>query len=115
MFLQSVYFTSLVPYDTTDEDKQDTGRAEEEEEENAVKTQEGGVTEESCSQSDGGTGNDHEKEREEEEGGGGRAESPTLQFETYKEAVKKCYLHHTDYNMVGAHRWPSYQLVHRDP
>lgn len=98
LFLQPIYFTSLVPYDTTEEDNQETGRVEEEG--NAVEAQEGGATEESCAQSDRGNENDNENERE--EGGRGRqSESPTLRFETYKEAVKKCYLHHTDYDMVG--------------
>lgn len=99
LFLQPIYFTSLVPYDTTEEDNQETGRVEEEG--NAVEAQEGGATEESCAQSETGNENDNEKETEEGGGGGRSAESPTLRFETYKEAVKRRYLHHTDYDMVG--------------
>lgn len=111
LFLQPVYFTSLVPYDTTEEDNQETGKVEEEEED-AVKTQEGEATEEPAAQSDGGKENDNEKEGE--GGENRRDESPALRFETYKEAVKKYCLHHADNDMVGTptlHK-PSCKVLH---
>lgn len=90
-----------MPYGTTEKDNQETGRVEEEGD--AAEAQEGGAMEESGAQSDRGNENDHEQEREGGGGGGGsKDESPSLRFETYKEAVKKYYLHHTDYDMVGA-------------
>lgn len=97
--LQPVYLTSLVPYDTTEEEE--TGGVEEEEG-GAVEEQEGEETEAPDAASEGGNGNNNENGRD-----GGRAKtdkSPPLRFRTYKEAVKKYYLHHTDNNMVGRFR-----------
>ncbi len=71
----------------------------EEEERDAVAEQEGGETEAPGVWSEGGKENNDEDRGD---GGPGRREkSPPLQFQTYKEAVKKYYLHHTDNYMVG--------------
>ncbi|KAK2855921.1 hypothetical protein Q5P01_004656 [Channa striata] len=89
-----VYFTSLVPSDSTEEDNQETGAEEERE---AVHEQDGGNQQESDAQPDDGHENKIQKRGEEESNR--TDESPTLQFETYKEAAKKFVLHHTDYDI----------------
>lgn len=73
-----------------------------EEEGGAVEEQKGGETEAPDAASEGGNGNSNENGRD-----GGRARKdkfPPLRFQTYKEAAKKYYLHHTDNNMVGRSR-----------
>ncbi|KAF3703131.1 General transcription factor 3C polypeptide 2 TF3C-beta Transcription factor IIIC 110 kDa subunit [Channa argus] len=75
-----VYLTSLVPFDSTGEDSQETGGAEEERD-----------------SSDGGNETKIPKTSEEENNT--KDESLSLQFETYKEAAKKFTLHHTDYDI----------------
>ncbi|XP_026174751.1 general transcription factor 3C polypeptide 2 isoform X2 [Mastacembelus armatus] len=90
-----VYLTSLVPYDTTEEENQEMRGVDKEGE--AVGEREGGEKGVSGVGSDGGNEKDNENER-----GGGRNrsdESLPVPFQTYKEAVKKYSLHHTDNNM----------------
>ncbi|XP_039981813.1 general transcription factor 3C polypeptide 2 [Xiphias gladius] len=90
-----IYFTSLVPYDKTEEETQGTGGGEEGGD--AAEGQEGGGTEERDTGSEGGDENDNENRRE-----GGRSRndtSPPQRFQTYKEAVKKYCLHLTDNDM----------------
>nr|XP_020473904.1 general transcription factor 3C polypeptide 2 isoform X1 [Monopterus albus] len=89
-----VYLTSLVPYDTTEEENQEVGGVEEEED--AVEEQEEGKTEEADAGSDGNE-NDSENRR-----GGGRCrkdKTPPLYVQKYKESVKKYSLHLIDNNM----------------
>ncbi|XP_005464867.1 general transcription factor 3C polypeptide 2 isoform X2 [Oreochromis niloticus] len=84
-----IYFTSMVPYDATEEEKQEMGG--EEEEGNAVEEQQGGETEEPDATQEAGNENDSE---------GGRVgrKCPPLKFQTYKEATKKYCLHYTDFD-----------------
>ncbi|XP_067428686.1 general transcription factor 3C polypeptide 2 [Thunnus thynnus] len=90
-----IYFTSVVPYDTTEEEKEETEVAEERTD--AVEEQEREETEGADAQSEEGNESNNENGRE---GGRGRKDkSPPLLFQTYKEAVKKYYLHHTDSDM----------------
>ncbi|XP_070782154.1 general transcription factor 3C polypeptide 2 [Enoplosus armatus] len=96
-----VYLTSLVPHDATKEENQEMGGVQEEEEEeeegDAVEEQEGGDGEGPDAESEAGNDNDNENGRD-----GGRRrkdKSPPLRFQTYKEAVKKYCLHHTDNDM----------------
>ncbi|XP_051265270.1 general transcription factor 3C polypeptide 2 [Dicentrarchus labrax] len=86
-----VYLTSLVPYDSTTEEIQEMGGGEEKEGD-AVKEQEEGETEGLDAESE--EGNENENGRR-----GKKDKSPPLRFQTYKEAVKKYYLHHTDNDM----------------
>ncbi|XP_044024943.1 general transcription factor 3C polypeptide 2 [Siniperca chuatsi] len=91
-----IYLTSLVPHDATKEENQEMGGVEEEGD--AVEEQEGGDTEGPDAGSEGGNENDNENTRD-----GGRRrkdKTPPLQFQTYKEAVKKYCLHLTDNNML---------------
>ncbi|XP_041815137.1 general transcription factor 3C polypeptide 2 [Chelmon rostratus] len=91
-----IYLTSLVPYDTTKEENEAMGGAEDEEG-GAVEEQEGGETEGPDPGSEGGNENSNGNRRD---GGRGRKGSrPPLRFQTYREAVKKYCLHHTDNNM----------------
>ncbi|XP_070844275.1 general transcription factor 3C polypeptide 2 [Chaetodon trifascialis] len=92
-----VYLTSLVPYDTTAEVNEVVGGAEEEEEGAAVEEQAGGEREGADPGSEGGNESRNGNGRD---GGRGRKDScPRLRFQTYKEAVRKYCLHHTDNNM----------------
>lgn len=87
-----------MPYDTTKEENEAMGGAEDEEG-GAVEEQEGGETEGPDPGSEGGNENSNGNRRD---GGRGRKGSrPPLRFQTYREAVKKYCLHHTDNNMVG--------------
>ncbi|XP_022624983.1 general transcription factor 3C polypeptide 2 [Seriola dumerili] len=74
-----IYFTSVMPYDESEKENQDQ--------------QEGGEAEELDTGSEGGN------ENREEGGRGGNDKYPPLRFQTYKEAVKKYCLHHTDNDM----------------
>lgn len=67
----------------------------EEEEGAAAEEQEGGETEGPGGGSEGGNENDNVNGR------GGKDDSSPLRLQTYKEAVKKYCLHHTDNDMVG--------------
>ncbi|KAM9339283.1 general transcription factor 3C polypeptide 2 [Symphorus nematophorus] len=99
-----IYFTSLVPYETTEEKNQEMGGGGggggEEEEKDAAEEQgeeRGGETE----GPDGGSEVRNENNNENGRAGGRRRKNrnPPLKFQTYKEAVKKYYLHHTDNDM----------------
>ncbi|XP_029352864.1 general transcription factor 3C polypeptide 2 [Echeneis naucrates] len=76
-----IYFTSMVPNDAAEEEKQAVGGAGEE--------QEGGETHQQDPGSEGRS-----------ENGGRNNKYPPLQFQTYKEAVKKYSLHHSDKDML---------------
>ncbi|XP_070705564.1 general transcription factor 3C polypeptide 2 [Pempheris klunzingeri] len=83
-----IFCSSLVPYDTNEEENQETGGAEE---------QEGEETDGPDGGSEGGNENDNENGGE---GRRGRKDNGLpLRFPTYKEAVKKYYLQHTDNDM----------------
>lgn len=87
-----------MPYDTSEEENQETGGVEEEEED-ATEEQEGGETEGPDAASEGGNENDNENGKD---GGRGRKDkNPPLRFQTYNEAVKKYFLHLSDNDMVG--------------
>ncbi|XP_068565139.1 general transcription factor 3C polypeptide 2 [Cebidichthys violaceus] len=90
-----VYLTSLVPHETTGDDNREMGGVEEEEGEegDAVEEQEGGESEGPDAGSAGGNENGRD-------GGRGRKdERPPLKCQTYKEAVKRNWLHHADSDM----------------
>ncbi|KAM6906758.1 general transcription factor 3C polypeptide 2 [Lycodopsis pacificus] len=89
-----VYLTSLVPHETTKDDNREMGGVEEEEEEgDAVEEQDGGETEGPDAASAGGSENRRD-------GGRGRKDGcPPLESQTYKEAVKRNWLQHTDSDM----------------
>ncbi|XP_071323756.1 general transcription factor 3C polypeptide 2 isoform X2 [Trachinotus anak] len=81
-----IYLTSAEPYDAAEEENQGMGGVEEEG--GAAEEQAGGETEERDTGSNGG---DKTRAR--------NNKYPPLQFQTYKEAVKKYCLHYTDNNM----------------
>lgn len=95
-----VYLTSLVPYDTSEEENQVTAGVEEEDEEqeeDATEELEGGETEGPDAASERGNENTNEN------GIGGRSRkenSPRLRFQKYKESVKKYFIHLTDNDML---------------
>lgn len=95
--LQPVYITTLLAHDISEEENQEMGGVEDG---NAVEEKEGGETEDA--ESEGGNENDNRN------GGGGESgrkdKGPPLRFQTYKEAVKRYCLLHTDFNMVGSFR-----------
>ncbi|KAM7395967.1 hypothetical protein PAMA_007308 [Pampus argenteus] len=80
-----IYFTSMVPYDKTEEGV--------EEERDGVEEQDGEEMEGADAESEEGN------ESNNEDGRGRKDKSSPLLFQTYKEAVKKYYLHHTDNDM----------------
>ncbi|XP_074471258.1 general transcription factor 3C polypeptide 2 isoform X2 [Sebastes fasciatus] len=90
-----VYFTSLVPHDTTNEEDPEMGGDEEEEEEGGDAVEEtDGPDAGPDAGPEAGNQNHHEHRRT-----GGRRrtdERPPLQFQPYREAVKRFWLHHTD-------------------
>lgn len=90
----------MVPYDKTEGDNQETGGAEEERD--AVEEQ-GGGGESKEAEALGDGGNENQNEKDEEGGSDRKEEVPTLQLETYKEAVKKSCLELTDFNVVGVY------------
>ncbi|XP_035851352.1 general transcription factor 3C polypeptide 2 isoform X2 [Sander lucioperca] len=87
-----VYITTLLAHDISEEENQEMGGVEDG---NAVEEKEGGETEDA--ESEGGNENDNRN------GGGGESgrkdKGPPLRFQTYKEAVKRYCLLHTDFNM----------------
>ncbi|XP_059213002.1 general transcription factor 3C polypeptide 2 [Centropristis striata] len=88
-----IYLTSLVPNDTAEDVNQEVGGGGEENGDGAEEQQEG-ETEGPDGGSEGGTEIDNESG-----GDRGRAtkdKSPPVRFQTYREAVKKYTIHHTD-------------------
>ncbi|XP_069028468.1 general transcription factor 3C polypeptide 2 [Embiotoca jacksoni] len=92
-----VYLASLVPREATEGENREMGGAENEEEEEEEEKEE------------------EEGEREEAEGGRARKnKSPPLQRRTYKEAVKKFSIHHTDNDLrtfVGNEKRPVWKRM----
>lgn len=85
---QPAYFTSLVPFEATadkNKGRKDGGAVSDGQETGEMEKSEAGRT-----------------NGEENDGATVRTDaSPQLQFGTYKEAVKKYYLHYKDFDMVG--------------
>lgn len=86
---QPIYFTSAVPYETPEGENQEIEGVEEERE--AAEEQDG----EEMEGADAEEGNENNNENVRKD------KSPPLRFQTYKQAVKKYFLHHTDSDMVG--------------
>ncbi|KAM3603002.1 uncharacterized protein V6R79_014793 [Siganus canaliculatus] len=87
-----VYLTSLVPYNTTEEEKDRRGVGVEDAD---VGQQDGGEAEDPDPGSEAGNGSSDGRD----EARGRRSRFPPLKFQLYKDAVKKCYVQHRDGNM----------------